>query len=340
MQAQTGAPGEPRAEGAAVRSQVPGAALPDPGAEVHASDGGDNVGPVEAIDPRPLTRRRVGHLDLNTCAGDLMSDCALNAICLIAEYDDVQSVCQIGELALEHEDGVPEFVLDASAADNLEDYEFGLEDDFHDDDPSQEFDPRLCLPRYDESEPWMSAEALADLDDIADQHELDRLQRMQVLLPPESLDGCRQQVKHLSTKRVRSWCEKEDASGNSIWLRRSRYVAREFNWMAERSDCFSPASSAIANKLLPILALQKGYTLAAIDVSDAFLTVQQKEPTLVEYVEKSGNRQSFALGRLLPGQRDGAKAWYHDFVEYLHHIVKADFTLAHATAGEHHAAPC
>ena len=309
--------------------QVPGAARPGSGAEVQAGDGGDNVGPVEAIDPRPPTRRRVGHVDLITCAGDRMSDCALNAICLIAEYDDLQSVCQIGELTLEHEDGVPEFVLDASAADNLEDYEFSLDDDPQDDDSGQELDPRLCLPRYDDSEPWMSAEALADLDDIADQHELDRLQRMQVLLPPESLDGCGQQVKHLSTKMVRSWREKEDAPGNPIWLRRSRYVAREFNWMAERSDCFSPASSAVANKLLPILALQKGYTLAAIDVSDAFLTVQQKEPTLVEYVDKSGNRQSFALGRLLPGQRDGSKEWYHDFVAYLHHIVKAETCLAY-----------
>ena len=309
--------------------QVQGSAMADLGAEVHASNGGDNVGPVDAIDPRPLTRRRVGHVDLITCAGDRMSDCALNAICLIAEYDDAQSVCQIGELTLEHEDGVPEFVLDASVVDNLEDYEFSLEDDRCDDDLSQELDPRLCLPRHDDSGPWMSAEALADLDDIADQHELDRLQRMQVLLPPESLDGCRQQVKHLSTKLVRSWREKEDASGNAIWLHRSRYVAREFNWMAERSDCFSPASSAIANKLLPILALQKGYTLAAIDVSDAFLTVQQKEPTLVEYVDKSGNRQSFALGRLLPGQRDGAKEWYHDFVEYLRHIVKAETCVAY-----------
>ena len=318
-----GVQGLPGAQGL----QSPGA-VPGSGAEVHAGDGGDNVGPVEAIDPRPATRRRVNHVDLITCAGDRISDCALSAICLIAEYDDVQSVCQIGELTLEHEDGVPEFVLDAGTANGLEDYEFGLDDDSYDD-SNQELDPRLCIPRYDDSEPWMSPEALAELDDIADQHELARLQRMQVLLPPETLEGSTQPIKHLSTKMVRTWREKEDAASKPIWLRRSRYVAREFNWMSERSDCFSPASSAIANKLLPIIALQKNFALAAIDISDAFLTVKQKEPTLVEYIDKSGNRQSFALGRLLPGQRDGSKEWYLDFTQYLEQIISAQKCVAY-----------
>ena len=36
--------------------------MADPGAEVRAGNGGDNVGPVEAIDPRPATRRRVNHV--------------------------------------------------------------------------------------------------------------------------------------------------------------------------------------------------------------------------------------------------------------------------------------
>ena len=283
---------------------------------------------LEAIDPRPATRRRVNHVDLITCAGDRISDCALSAICLIAEYDDVESVCQIGKLTCEHEDGVPEFVLDAGTANGLEDYEFGLDDDSYDD-SNQELDSRLCLPRYDDSEPWMSPEALAELEDIADQHELARLQRMQVLLPPETLEGSTQPVKHLSTKMVRTWREKEDSSSKPIWLRRSRYVAREFNWMSERSDCFSPASSAIANKLLPIIALQKNFALAAIDISDAFLTVKQKDPTLVEYVDKSGNRQSFALGRLLPGQRDGSKEWYLDFTQYLEQIISAQKCVAY-----------
>ena len=175
----------------------------------------------------------------------------------------------------------------------------------------------------------MSPEALAEHDDIADQRELTRLQRMQVLLPPETLEGSTQPIKHLSTKMVRTWREKEDASSKPIWLRRSGYVAREFNWMAERNDCFSPASSAIANKLLPIIALQKNFALAAIDISDAFLTVSQRDPTLVEYVDKSGNRQSFALGRLLPGQRDGSKEWYLDFTSFLEQIISAEKCTAY-----------
>ena len=240
--------------------------MPSANIATDASDGSNGGGNVGPFGPGPATRCRTDHVDLITCAGELLPN--LQAACLIAEYDDMSSVCQIGDSMYAHEDGVPEFALDTETVDGLEAHEYAQEDEAWDDDEfdGQELDPRLCFPRYDDSEPRVSYEAFASLDDLADQHELQRLQRMQVLLPPESLSNCNSKIKHLSIKMVRTWREKESPSTNEqIWLRTSRYVAREFNWMSERSDCFSPASSAIANKLLPILA--------AIDISDAFLTV-------------------------------------------------------------------
>ena len=50
---------------------------------------------------------------------------------------------------------------------------------------------------------------------------------------------------------------------------------------------------------------------------DAFLTVQQECPTLVHTSDAGGNVRSFALGRVLPGQRDGSLLWYKAITSYL-----------------------
>ena len=74
-------------------------------------------------------------------------------------------------------------------------------------------------------------------------------------------------------------------NGVHVWLRRSRYVAREFGWLSpERQDLFSPASSGLTVRLLPTLFMtwkSFGYVLCAIDIADAFLMVSQKESTQV-----------------------------------------------------------
>ena len=63
-------------------------------------------------------------------------------------------------------------------------------------------------------------------------------------------------------------------NGVHVWLRRSRYVAREFGWLSpERQDLFSPASSGLTVRLLPTLFMtwkSFGYVLCAIDIADAF----------------------------------------------------------------------
>ena len=52
-------------------------------------------------------------------------------------------------------------------------------------------------------------------------------------------------------------------------------------------------------------------------VSDAFLTVKQETPTVVTCVDATGRKQEFGLGRVLPGQRDGALLWYRDITGLL-----------------------
>ena len=44
--------------------------------------------------------------------------------------------------------------------------------------------------------------------------------------------------------------------GKDVWLGRSRFVAREYAFLAKRDDLFSPAPTALGNRLLPILYLQ------------------------------------------------------------------------------------
>ena len=75
-----------------------------------------------------------------------------------------------------------------------------------------------------------------------------------------------------------------DESGKLVsetpgWLRRSRLVAREFNWLDVREDVYSPSSSSSIVKLLPALAMSDGFcsgaVLGTLDVADAFLQVPQ-----------------------------------------------------------------
>ena len=104
---------------------------------------------------------------------------------------------------------------------------------------------------------------------------------------------------------MRTWREKKDKEGNAIWLRRSRLVAREYTWLQpDREALFSPATSNIASRILPIcfLALREHQDtmMLAIDVKDAFLTVKQEQPTRVRCTDASGKSVSYSLGRVLP----------------------------------------
>ena len=53
------------------------------------------------------------------------------------------------------------------------------------------------------------------------------------------------------------------------------------------------------------------------DVQDAFLTVKQRDPTMIVAKDAVGNEQPYALGRALPGQRAGSQLWNEDITNHL-----------------------
>ena len=63
-----------------------------------------------------------------------------------------------------------------------------------------------------------------------------------------------------------------------------------------------------------------------MDVKDAVLTVVQERPTLVHATDASGNSRSFALGRILPGKRDGSFSlqWYKSITSLLETHLKLE----------------
>ena len=116
--------------------------------------------------------------------------------------------------------------------------------------------------------------------------------RMTVLCKHEVYKG--ELGTQLSAKFVRTWRKKTrvqfDLEGKVVssgpaWLRRSRLVAREYNWLDVRDDVYSPSSSATTVKLLPALAMSNSFceqsVLGTLDIGDAFLQVPQSTPRVV-----------------------------------------------------------
>ena len=233
----------------------------------------------------------------------------------IAKHGDGPgSVNLLGQLRqIEHLDIEPDVVLQEQDFDVM----LNLDEDPYE--PVSELSNRMkeiSYP-YGPQEPQLEPDELQRLDSIADQVEIERLFGLHVL-PEDTLPG---DAKCLSTRFVRTWREKKDDAGNAIWLR-SRLVAREYTWLQpDREALFSPASSNIATRILPIclLALREHQEtlMLAIDVKDAFLTVAQEQPTRVRCTDASGTSVSYSLGRVLPGQRDGSLLWHKDLVKFL-----------------------
>ena len=126
---------------------------------------------------------------------------------------------------------------------------------------------RLTFP-FTKHEPDVSAEQLMELDALADSLEIKRLFNLGVLT---SKDEAPADAKSLSTRFVRTWREKV-VSGSKVWLRRSRFVAREFAWLQpDRDALFSPASSSIVARLLPAMYLdlkdREDAIMASIEMS-------------------------------------------------------------------------
>ena len=192
----------------------------------------------------------------------------------------------------------------------------------HDDENVREMCEDDLWQPFSTLEPVLDSDTMLKIDQYADDVEIDRLKQMGVLAMHGEYTG--ELGTQLSAKFVRAWRKKTrkttDATGKTVetpgWLRRSRLVAREYNWMDVRDDVYSPSSSSSIVKLLPALAITDGFidncVLGTLDIGDAFLQVGQPVPRIV----RLGNRD-FVILKCLPGQRDASKLWYLHFVDVL-----------------------
>ena len=230
---------------------------------------------------------------------------------------------RINALQEQHEDESIDFTFADAELDGLETYDADMDAELECAEEAEltitnAIQEHLTFP-YDIHEPSLSDDAMKALDSLADQVEVERLQGMGVLTDAEELYEKHPNAKMLSTRFVRTWRDKW-LGDKHVWLRRSRLVAREYAWIDQRTDLFSPASNAIGSRLLPALYLRNkhdGFLLGAIDIGDAFLTVTQREPTVVTAVDSLNKSTTFALGKVLPGQRAGSQWWYESITELL-----------------------
>ena len=168
---------------------------------------------------------------------------------------------------------------------------------------------------YSEMQPELDADELHLVDVEADKIEIQRLLSMGVITTTDQYVG--ELDVPLSAKMVRTWRKKmkSEAQG-TMWMRRSRLVGRDFNFLVYREDVYSPASSSAVVQLLPCMALSDGFVedgvLATLDVADAFLQVPQTIPRKI-----SLDGCEYIILKCLPGQRDASRLWYAFFVERL-----------------------
>ena len=280
-----------------------------------------------AENPKPSKQQKTeqGSIAMISSTGSSMPSAEVHTL---VGCEEQPCVVEIRKVSYQHEDESVELAFDQDAIDAMEQYDY---DDYQADQngDSGDLDPRLCRPRLSETEPECSEEEMRELDSIADQVEISRLKNMAVLQDASTKDLSG--AVHLTTKMVRTWRQKEAGNPSMpIWYRRSRYVAREYAWLTERNDLFSPASSSLCNRLLPILFMYERaqydddeindddkLILFSVDIGDAFLTVPQVRPTYVTYVGVDGVKEIFYLGFVLPGQRSGSSDWYDDFMGFL-----------------------
>ena len=170
---------------------------------------------------------------------------------------------------------------------------------------------RLTFP-FTKREPEVQPEQLMELDALADSLEIKRLINLGVLTSAEEAPA---NAKSLSTRFVRTWREKV-VSGSPVWLRRSRFVAREFAWLqSDRDALFSPASSGIVARLSAMfldLRSREDAIMASIDVKDAFSIVPQQTPATVKCQLADGQ------SKLLPGYGPSRPAGWLSVVAQSH----------------------
>ena len=204
----------------------------------------------------------------------------------------------------------------------MDDFEGTLDTEYQeggdDYDLQHDDEERLWWP-YTPDEPVLDPSLLAELDMIADQIEVTRLQKMDVLVHEDSLPKEVSLGGDLTARFVRTWRRKNKGK-DEFWYRRARLVAREFNKLCVRDDLYSPASNHIVERLVPALTMSnsfsKSHVLGALDISDAYLQVPQEVPRRISILDDN-NHSGLVINRCLPGQRDGSRRWFEHFSSFL-----------------------
>ena len=179
-----------------------------------------------------------------------------------------------------------------------------------------------------EAIPTWDAEAQQELDNIADEFEVQRLLRKKVLVVSNGSTQADEssQPKHLSTTFMRTWRSKTK-DGKQMFLRRSRLCAREFKWLdQDRTDVFSPATNAAVTRLVPWHFASKRkvsdnlddpQVLLGMDIKDAYLSVPQGERVIATMPKGYAAACQYEFERCVPGQRSGAGKWREHFIAFL-----------------------
>ena len=150
-----------------------------------------------------------------------------------------------------------------------------------------DLDPEELYFPGSQDEPEFDFDTLQQLDAKAEKVELNRLRNMGVLHVLNDVQEAAAADTHtaLTTRFVHTWRLKM-YNGRSMWLRRARLVARDYAHLDRfREGLFSPASSAIVTRLIPALCCNfresKQWILMGLDISDAYLTCDQRHPTVI-----------------------------------------------------------
>lgn len=113
----------------------------------------------------------------------------------------------------------------------------------------------------------------------------------------------------VDTTLVYDWRYRDDH-----WKRRCRIVAREYREGQTNEEQYSPTSTFAAVRALLVLGMLYDLHIAAMDVKDAFMVVDQKEemfvviPKWVQELAQDGATR-------LPAQRNAALRWHEHFTE-------------------------
>ena len=172
------------------------------------------------------------------------------------------TVMRVGDETLCHMGLEPMELCDEVKCEEFAEYDEFWNDDFQDETVEDENSiPSGVWQPFSEAQPEIHGEQLAAIDIEADKVEIDRLLQMGVITTADKYDGSLDTP--LSAKMVRTWRKKQreeknkdgQAVSTTAWLRRSRLVGRDFNFLEYREDVYSPASSSAVVKLLPCMAL-------------------------------------------------------------------------------------